>query len=322
MIEFVSALSPGLAYVVMTSVLIQTPGAKISARAGRLVVETVDGVRDVPLDHVSELLVLGNARMSTAVIADLAGRGVPVHFQAAESQVPVSILNASTGQVEALRQQLTLTDVQQLRAARGLIQAKIRNANWALQRLGSPVTLKVAEVVVAKDADTLRGLEGAAARAYFSGLRDILPGWGFPGRSYRPAPDPVNAALSFAYSLLLGRAVAAVVQAGLHPAVGTMHVTHGRRPALALDIMEPFRAPVCDVVVVGLLRSGRLPRQTFEESANGVRLGRNGCSLVTRVLNERIISWLIPEALRAQVQGVQRVWQGESAVWWTPPVRA
>ncbi|SEJ95282.1 CRISPR-associated protein, Cas1 family [Deinococcus reticulitermitis] len=305
----------------MTSVLVQTPGVQISARAGKLVLESREARREWPLGHVTELIVVGHARISTATILDLAGRGVPVHFQARADQLPVSVWDAWNGSLDALRRQFSAPEAHRLAAARALVVAKIGNSEWVLRRLGHPARLSLDAAQQSTDADTLRGHEGFAARQYFAALAELLPGWEFQARLYRPAPDPVNAALSFAYTFLLRHTLSALHHAGLHAGLGTLHVPHGRRPALALDLMEPFRAPVCDLTVLGLLRSGQLPRDGFEVSAEEVRLGQAGCLTVTAALNDRIHRWGIGVALRRQVGAVQAAGQGDACACWQPPVR-
>lgn len=275
----------------MTSVLVQTPGAAISARGGQLVIETKAGQHSVPLGHVTELIVVGHARISTAVIVDLVGRGVPVHVQARAGAVPFSVLGNVEGQVESLRVQVLASPEARLRAARALVRAKAANCAWVLRRLRVPGRLDVPDVEGAADEDALRGVEGSVARQYFAALGGALPGWGFAGRAYRPPPDAVNAALSFAYMVLLGHARVAVARCGLHPALGTLHVPHGRRPALALDVMEPFRGPVCDLTVVSALRSGQVRRDGFEGGPEGVRLGAVGCAALAGALAVRMQEW-------------------------------
>lgn len=287
-----------------------------------MVVEADGKVQEVPLAQVGEVLVIGNARISTAVLADLAERGVPLHFQRAPGRLPCSVQGPLDGRLGALAGQFAAGELERLRAARALVQAKVANSAWVLRRLKSRVVLPAADIATAPDAETLRGLEGEVARAYFAALSDLLPGWAFVGRAYRPAPDPVNAALSFAYAVLLGWTLAAVAREGLHPALGTLHVPHGRRPALALDVMEPFRAPVCDLTVLRLLRSGQLSQSRFQARGAEVRLGPAGCAVVVRALAERQTVWRLDAALSAQVQAVRQAWAGGECPGWTPPVRA
>lgn len=235
----------------------------------------------------------------------------------------LSVWVTPDGRLEALRVQFGASEERRLAVARALVLGKVRNSGWALRRLGRVERLDPAGVASAGDVEALRGHEAAVARAYFAALGRSLLGWGFAGRAYRPTPDPVNAALSFAYTLLLGRTLGAVARVGLHPALGTMHVSHGRRPALALDVMEPFRAAVCDVLVVGLLRSGRLPANLFEDREAGtVHLGRAGCALVADAFAERVQVWGLDVALLRQVRAVLQGWGSGVCVAWTPPVRA
>lgn len=170
--------------------------------------------------------------------------------------------------------------------ARKLVAAKVENSRVVLARLArerpSPL-LKASSsllgevsqaLATADDLEALRGLEGLAAQAYFGALGEVIPpGWGpFLGRRRRPPTDPVNALLSFGYSLLLTRVAAALQQVGLHPAIGFLHVSHGTRPALALDLMEEYRAPLVDRMVLGILSRRLLRPEQFTAAEGGVYL--------------------------------------------------
>jgi len=116
-------------------------------------------------------------------------------------------------------------------------------------------------------ADTINGLlglEGAATREYFQALGPLLGGeWAFKGRHRRPPPDPVNALLSFGYTLLLHDAIAALETAGLDPYSGFLHQARVGRPSLALDLIEELRPVIVDSVVLRALRTGMLHREDF-----------------------------------------------------------
>ncbi|TDM08351.1 MAG: CRISPR-associated endonuclease Cas1 [Ideonella sp. MAG2] len=109
----------------------------------------------------------------------------------------------------------------------------------------------------APDLTSLRGTEGASAALYFQTLGRLLaPAWGFSTRQARPAPDPVNALLSFGYSVLY-QAVAGLLRArGLHAHLGLFHASGGAHMALASDLMEPYRAYAVDAPVLRLLFAG------------------------------------------------------------------
>ena len=111
---------------------------------------------------------------------------------------------------------------------------------------------------------SLRGLEGSATRAYFSGYRSLFSlEWRFTARRRRPPPDPVNVLLSFGYTLLAQAVNGAVQAVGLDPYAGFLHEVVYNRPALALDILEEFR-PVVDGIALWCCRSGQLKPGDFE----------------------------------------------------------
>ena len=103
----------------------------------------------------------------------------------------------------------------------------------------------------AADVDELIGLEGAASTAYFGCLSGLVPPEAaFDGRSRRPPKDLANAALSYAYAILLAECTGALLAAGLEPSLGVLHASTDKRPSLSLDLMEEFRpllvtAPSC-----------------------------------------------------------------------------
>lgn len=115
----------------------------------------------------------------------------------------------------------------------------------------------------------LMGMEGRAAAAYFPAFRALLKAeWAelFTKRQKRPPTDPVNALLSYGYTLLINQTAAAGQIVGFDPYVGYLHSTQYGKPALALDIVEMFRAPIVDSVVLTLLNNGMLSPDDFVET--------------------------------------------------------
>jgi CRISPR-associated protein Cas1 len=107
------------------------------------------------------------------------------------------------------------------------------------------------------------------------------PVWAFTHRRRRPPPDPVNALLSFGYTLLTRDAVAACELAGLDPAVGFLHELHRGRPSLALDLIEEFRPVIVDHLVIRLCTSGNVSPAGFttdESGRTGCRMDRDTCT--------------------------------------------
>ena len=124
--------------------------------------------------------------------------------------------------------------------------------------------------------DTLRGYEGAAARAYFAGLAGVMPpALHFTGRNRRPPRDPVNACLSLGYTLLHAQAVQACTVAGLDPMLGFYHRPAFGRESLASDLIEALR-PALDLWVWELLRGRTLREEHFQHDKGACLLGKAG----------------------------------------------
>lgn len=136
---------------------------------------------------------------------------------------------------------------------------------------------------------TLQGLEGAAAAAYFGVFGRLLrQDLGFQRRVRRPPTDPINALLSFGYTLLLNNVLSAVSQVGLDPYVGYLHSSQYGKPALALDLMEEFRTPVVDSVVITVINTHVLDAKDFQEEMSAVRLSDAGRRRFLTAFEERL----------------------------------
>jgi CRISPR-associated protein Cas1 len=121
--------------------------------------------------------------------------------------------------------------------------------------------------------DSLRGMEGDAARVYFSVFDYLIvnksSGLSFDGRNRRPPLDPVNCLLSFIYTLLLHDVRSALESVGLDSAVGYLHRDRPGRPGLALDMMEEFRPVIADRLVLSLVNRGQVTEKNFVTQETG-----------------------------------------------------
>lgn len=161
--------------------------------------------------------------------------------------------------------------------ARAFVDGKIANMRVALlradRRAPDAIRSDIAETLAvtrlmlpdAQSIEEIMGHEGMASREYFRAWANLLGNdWEFTERQRRPPPDPVNAMLSFGYTLLTLEAVAELSGAGLDPAVGFLHQARWGRPNLALDIMEEFRPIVVDAVVLRVAATGMVRPEEFE----------------------------------------------------------
>ncbi|RMD59184.1 CRISPR-associated endonuclease Cas1, partial [Candidatus Parcubacteria bacterium] len=140
----------------------------------------------------------------------------------------------------------------------------------------------------------LLGLEGAGAAQYFRVFPCLIKGeWGFKKRQRRPPRDPVNALLSFGYSLLTNQAASAVNVVGLDPFVGYLHSSQYGKPAMALDIMEPYRPLIVDSTVITLINNGMLTRDDFREQLGAWQLTKRGRRVFLQKYEDRLNTTIV-----------------------------
>jgi CRISPR-associated protein Cas1 len=138
----------------------------------------------------------------------------------------------------------------------------------------------VAAACVADVADTIRSAEGAAGRAYFDALSALVPKeWRFAGRSFRPAKDPFNAFLNYAYGVLYSRVEKALTIAGVDPYLGFLHRDDYNHPSMVFDFIEPFRV-YAEETVFKLFSRKKVRQEHVDRLANGVTLNKEGKALL------------------------------------------
>lgn len=280
-------------------VVVQREAARIGVRGHSVRVTSKDGAveRDLPFANIESLAVLGSVQVSTQALTAFADHEIPVAFLSAAGRLvammdPMGPTSAAVraAQVRALDRPETALEL-----ARAVTMAKIANQRTLLMRnhadLPSAAARELQRALLAAEGaltmDTLRGHEGAAASVYFRHFRGMFkPGaeelaaeFDANGRRRRPPPDPVNAVLSFGYSMLTNESVAACRLASLEPTLGALHTTRPGRPALALDLMEPFRPLIADSVAISAFNRGELTEGHFLRTAAGCALtdaGRKG----------------------------------------------
>jgi CRISPR-associated protein Cas1 len=191
-----------------------------------------------------------------------------------------------------------------LRVARDIVATKVRNQRTLLQRnhIEPPaIPLQRLKYLAqqaqgAEELDSLLGIEGTAARFYFENLAGMLkveegerpPAFDFTHRNRRPPRDPVNALLSYAYSLLVKDLTIVCHAIGFDPFIGFYHQPRFGRPALALDLMEGFRPLVADSAVITAINTRMVTDADFVRVGEAVALTPGGRKALIRAYEQRI----------------------------------
>jgi CRISPR-associated exonuclease Cas4/CRISPR-associated protein Cas1 len=260
---------------------VQTPGALVRKKGDRLQIVVGDEVNHVRLSDVSDVSLYGPVSITTPTIAALLRRQTPVSWHSTGGWFLGHALSPGMRALDVRRAQFRLADDAQTssRIASGLVTAKIRNQRTMLRRnwKGGEETIESRDRVLARlrglaaraererDPQRLLGREGEAAALYFGQFhhlisrdRSLQAAFAWTSRSRRPPTDPVNALLSFAYSLAVRTFTVALGTAGLDPLLGFFHRPRPGRPALSLDMMEPFRPILCDSTVITAINNGEV----------------------------------------------------------------
>lgn len=284
--------------------VVQSQRARIGKRGDTLRIDDGEqGETTVRLNEVSDVAVFGNVSITAPALAALLEREIPVTFHSHGGWFRGMAHGVGHRNVEIRTAQYrsSFDDGFRLRFSRDLVAAKIVNQrtilrrNWRGDRESRKAALdrlKAARKAVggAAATDELLGLEGDAAATYFrafagllappetgaQGGPDDLAPFRFEARNRRPPTDPVNAMLSLAYAMLTRHLTVSLAAVGLDPYRGFFHAPRYGRPALALDVMEPFRPIVADSVVLSVVNTGEVTASDFVAGATGTALTAAG----------------------------------------------
>lgn len=279
----------------LNTLYVTTPESHLSLDNNTLRVEVARETKlRVPLHHLGTVACFGHISVSLPLMHRLADDGIGLVLLDANGRFKARLEGAVAGNVLLRQAQHRLADdaAFAVGVARNCIAGKIRNCRQvllrgareakseddaaALTRGAADLAASLRALPDATELDTLRGLEGEAARQYFSVLDRLLreslrADFRMDGRNRRPPRDRINALLSFIYSLLMNDCRSALEAVGLDPQVGFLHAVRPGRAALALDLMEEFRA-FADRLALSLINRGQIGGGNFAEREGGAVL--------------------------------------------------
>ncbi len=272
-------------------VYIQAQGAVVGKSGEQLEVKQKGQVLEkLRLMDISHLSVFGNVQVTTQAVQELCDRSIPICYFSYGGWFRGITHGMGHKNVELRCGQyvIAMTPENALPIAREIVFGKIMNCRTLLRRnhreppkrsLGELERL-AGRARNASSLDTLLGIEGAAARTYFSEFSGMVKNgalaFDFHGRNRRPPRDPVNAVLSFLYGMIIRQATVTALGVGFDPYLGFYHQPKYGKPALALDLAEEFRSLVGDSVCLTLINNRELGTQHFIARGHGVALTQHG----------------------------------------------
>ena len=301
--------------------------------------------QEVRLGEICQVNLMGNVQVSTQAVQTLCEAAIPICYFSQGGWFYGITTGLNSKNIFLRRTQFRLADQEWFARslARRLVAGKIRNQRTMLQRnhveprgeslLG--MRQMAEQAARAQSLEELLGIEGNAARIYFGEFAGMIKTeeddtaaveqfrFDFAGRNRRPPRDAVNALLSLAYSLLGKDLTIACYAVGFDPYLGFYHQPRFGRPALALDLMEPFRPLIADSAVLSAINTRMVTPRDFVQAGPGVALTANGRksffrayelrmdTLVTHPLFEYRVSYR--RLLEIQARLLARVLEGEIA---------
>ncbi|WP_083821508.1 type I-C CRISPR-associated endonuclease Cas1c [Legionella drancourtii] len=272
-----------------------------------------------PVLTIGNILCFGQVSISPALMGFCGERGIGLSFYSVYGKFLARVIGRETGNVLLRRIQYRYADEQEksISIARVMIGAKIANSrsvllreirnhgeNILLHQAAEKLSNSLRRLQLAFSVEQLIGIEGEAAAIYFGVFSMLLrnTGFEFVSRVRRPSTDPVNALLSFVYSLLTQECMSALSGVGLDPYVGFIHKDRPGRASLALDLLEEFRAAWADRFVLTLINRKQIQLRDFvTESSGVVRLNDEARKLLLAAYQERKQIEIIHPYLQEQI---------------------
>lgn len=293
----------------LKTVYITQQGCVLQKRKGKLVISHKGTpIKEVPLQTIDMILILGRSQLTTDCYTFCLQHTIPIFFMSVTGALYGELSSAPALDATLLTQQLKYFDnvENSLVLTKRIVNAKIQNTFIVCKRLTAINKLKStlqwqslkeqahvfqSTITQTDDINKIRGLEGAFAKSYFNILKLIIDEqWQFTNRNRRPPQDPVNVLLSLGYTILYANVHTLIATRGLLVSKGFLHTSEQKKPALALDLIEPLRAPLIDSVVLNLVLNGGIKLTHFQFNGQECTLTNEGRKLFLERLERKFTS--------------------------------
>jgi len=325
----------------MANLYLTEQGSVLRKRGERLIVEKDDAVLlDVECHKIGAVLVFGNVQITTQAIKELFEHGIELAILTQKGKLIGQLTSPTTKNIGLRIAQFKRHGEDEFvkSFSREIVKGKIGNSlqfvrGFSYNHREVELNREMAELEVSlktasgqPDLDSLNGVEGTAARHYFSAFRKMILGqFGFEGRRKHPSPDPVNALLSLGYTMVYNEISSLLDGMGFDPYLGYYHKPDYGRASLASDLQEEFRAPLVDRLTLYLINNRMVKESDFYRNpkGEGVQLTRDALKVYfaeyEKFMNSEFVHPAAKEkttfrkCFRIQIEGLGAHIKGERA---------
>ncbi|MBN2010917.1 CRISPR-associated endonuclease Cas1 [candidate division KSB1 bacterium] len=263
----------------MAAIYITEPGCVVGI-SNRQIVVTKNKIKQLqePLIKIDRLVLIGNIQITAQAVGVLMEEGIDVSYLSRSGRLRAKLLPVESKNVflRVAQYERYLDDEFQTRMATILVEGKIHNACALIRRYMhnypdmnfeselQSIAKSLDKLQTFHSVDEIMGVEGISTAIYFRTFGKMFRGnLTFEKRTRRPPKDPVNAILSFGYTLLTNELFSLITAHGLDPYIGFLHGLSYGRPSLALDLVEEFRQPFIDRFTLSLFNNDVLTEEDF-----------------------------------------------------------
>ncbi len=314
--------------MIINVVFVTEQGSKLLKQGYTLVVmRNGERILIYPLEQLQQLVILGRVEISSALIGTLLARGIDTVFLYVDGRFKGRLVGATSKNIEVREKQFTRRNHLPfcLRVSKRLVYAKIKNTAHLLQKLHRPLWTEyrpriwnaLKNVENCESLEILRGIEGGFGQLYFKIFPRLLNDtMGFSGRKKHPPPDPINILLSLGYTFLFNTMLGLVETAGLDPYAGFFHQTRYGHPALVSDLIEPFRAPLIDQMVIALVNNRMITREHFTNNGERWEIHEEALRMFARKYQQRLFTSVRVKTIQMTTYGIlqRTVWQFQQLI--------